>query len=204
MSRIVFHYPVGATPLDPDEAQGLIPAHLTTQAQLNEWELRNILEAEEWAFSRTHKALLSLDFIRALHKRMFGETWRWAGKFRTKELNLGFVAAEHVAPQLSNLCADVEAQLEYKSWTTREIAARLHHRLTHIHPFPNGNGRFSRMMADLLLHQLDESRFEWGATSLGTDGDVRSRYIAALQAADRRDLAPLLIFLKVGTETDDA
>lgn len=198
MSRIVFHYPDGATPLDPDDARDLIPAHLTTQAQLNEWELRNILVAEEWAFSRKHKALLSLDFMKILHKRMFGETWRWAGRFRTKELNLAFVAAEHVAPQLSNLCADVEAQLEFRSWSPREIAARLHHRLTHIHPFPNGNGRFSRMMADLLLHQLDEPRFEWGANSLGTDGDVRGRYIAALRAADRHDLRALLEFLAVG------
>lgn len=197
MSRIVFHYPVGATPLDPDEARGLIPAHLTTQAQLNVWELRNILEAEEWVFSRKHKALLSLDFMKTLHKRMFGKTWRWAGRFRIKELNLAFVAAEHVALQLSDLCADVGTQLEYKSWGSREIAARLHHRLTHIHPFPNGNGRFSRMMADLFLYQLDEPRFEWGATSLGADGDVRGRYIAALQAADRNDFRALLEFLAV-------
>lgn len=196
MAGIVFHYPIGATPLDRDEAEGLIPAHLTTQAQLNEWELRNILDAEEWAFSRKQKNLLSIDFMRSLHKRMLGDTWRWAGRIRWSEKTIG-VAPENIAPGLTNLCADVEAQIQHKSWKPREIAARFHHRLTYIHPFPNGNGRFARTMADLLLTQLNEQRFDWGATLSGADEEVRAHYIDALRAADGHDVRALLEFLKV-------
>jgi Fic-DOC domain mobile mystery protein B len=193
---IVFHYPSGATPLDADEAAALIPAHIATQGQLNAWESENISEADDWAFSRKHKDLLSIDFMKRLHKRMLGDTWRWAGQIRLTEKNLGFVPPENIAADLANLCRDVETQIEFKSWSVPEIAARFHHRLVYIHPFVNGNGRFGRMMADLLLVKLGHERFDWG-TGIGTDGEVRVRYIRALQAADRRDVQPLLAFLKI-------
>lgn len=203
MAGIVFHYPAGATPLDPDEAAELIPAHLTNQGQLNEWELRNILEAEEWAFSRKHKNLLSMEFMKQLHKRMLGDTWRWAGSIRLSEKNLGFVAPQDIAPELSKLCADVDAQIQYQSFGQFEIAARFHHRLVYIHPFVNGNGRFSRMMADMLMVHFGERRFDWGATSLASDGDVRARYISALRAADGHDIRPLLDFLRISGPTPE-
>jgi fido (protein-threonine AMPylation protein) len=68
-------YPSGATPLDPDEAAGLIPAHITTMGQLNDWEAQNIIQAELWLRSR-RRDLLSLAFVQRLHKRMFNETWK--------------------------------------------------------------------------------------------------------------------------------
>lgn len=94
---IKFAYPFDATPLDPDEAAGLIPSHISNNAQLNEWEMANILEGELWAFSRKPKNILEIDFIRRLHKRMFGNTWQWAGTFRTTEKSIG-IDPLHIQP----------------------------------------------------------------------------------------------------------
>ena len=108
-------YPPGATPLDPDEAAGLIPSHIANHGQLNEWEMVNIIEGERWAFGRRHRNLLGNEFVCALHKRMFGKTWRWAGKFRTTEKNIG-VDPLRIQPALHDLCEDVKTQLEIKSY----------------------------------------------------------------------------------------
>ncbi|MCQ3923449.1 MAG: mobile mystery protein B [Rhodocyclaceae bacterium] len=188
-------YPPGATPLDPDEAAGLIPSHIANHGQLNEWEMVNIIEGERWAFGRRHKNLLGNEFICALHKRMFGTTWRWAGKFRTTEKNIG-VDPLRIQPALHGLCEDVKTQLECESYPLDEIAARFSHRLVAIHPFANGNGRLSRTMADLLLVQHGAARFSWGAGNLVADGEVRQRYLAALRAADGKDYGPLLAFVR--------
>ncbi len=188
-------YAPDATPLDPDEAAGLIPSHIATQAQLNEWEMANILQAEQWAFSRTHKNLLETGFVRQLHKRMFSKTWRWAGSYRTTEKNIG-LDPRCIQPALHDLCADVNTQLAYRSYPLDEIAARFSHRLVAIHPFANGNGRLSRTMTDLLLMQNHAPRFSWGAGNLVVEGDIRRRYIDALRAADDKDYAPLLAFVR--------
>ncbi|MBI4996869.1 MAG: mobile mystery protein B [Rhodocyclales bacterium] len=190
-----FDYPPGATPLDPDEAAGLIPAHIANHGQLNEWEMVNILEGERWAFGRRHPDLLSNDFVCRLHKRMFGNTWRWAGRFRTTEKNIG-IDPLRIPVALRDLNADVAVQLQHGSYPLDEIAARYSHRLVAIHPFANGNGRLSRTIADLLLVQQGAQRFSWGATDLMAAGDVRERYIAALRAADGRDYGPLLAFVR--------
>ena len=193
---IEFKYPAGATPLDPDEAAGLIPDHITTQGQLNQWELRNVLKGEEWAFASKRTNLLSREFMVALHKRMFGDTWRWAGEFRRTEKNIG-VARENIESEIRKLCADVEAQLKDKSWSIDEIAARFHHRLVSIHLFPNGNGRFARTMADLLLVRYESERFTWGAGDLNSStSEVRKRYISALQSADRKKYSDLFSFVR--------
>jgi Fic-DOC domain mobile mystery protein B len=189
-------YPPGATPLDPNEAAGLIPSHIATHGQLNEWELVNILEGERWAFSRRHRNLLSIEFVRRLHKRVFGATWRWAGTFRSTEKNIGIDPAG-IQPALLDLFKDVETQLEHKSYPLDEIAARFSHRLVWIHPFANGNGRLSRTMADLLLVQQGAERFSWGAGSnLVFEGAARQAYLDALRAADARDYGLLLAFVR--------
>ncbi len=190
-----FDYPPGATPLDPDEAAGLIPSHITNHGQLNEWELVNILEGERWAFARRRVNLLDSDFIRRLHKRMFGDTWRWAGMFRTTEKNIG-IEPLRIQPALRDLCEDVKAQLDHESYPLDEIAARFSHRMVAIHPFANGNGRLSRTMADLLLVQYGAERFTWGADNLVADGGARQRYLDALRAADGKDYDPLLAFVR--------
>ena len=189
-------YPEGATPLDPDESAGLIPPHVTTQGQLNEWEQQNILEGERWAFSRRNLNPLSLQFSRDLHKHMFGRTWKWAGRFRTTEKNIG-VDPRLIGMKLTELFRDVEAQLDHRSDSIDEIAARFHHRLVSIHPFPNGNGRLSRTMTDLFLNSKGEKEFSWGGGSLDA-GEIRSKYISALRAADDRDYRPLFAFVRSG------
>ena len=195
MGRIDLSYAPGATPLDPDEAEGLIPSHIVHQGQLNEWEMQNIVSGERWAFARRHRDMPSNTFVCALHKRMFGDTWNWAGSFRKTEKNIGLEPAR-IPASLHDLCEDVKAQVEHNSYPMDEIATRFSHRLVWIHPFANGNGRLSRLIADLLLVQHGAPRFSWGGAALETEGEVRTRYIAALRAADAKDLGPLLTFVR--------
>ena len=187
-------YPPGATPLDADELTSLIPSHLTTQAELNEWEQLNIVEGDKWS-RKQRKEILTENFLRQLHKQMFGETWRWAGNFRKSDKNIG-VDWLHIGVELKKLLDDVRYQVEHGTFSADEIAVRFHHRLVAIHPFPNGNGRHARMMADLLVERLGKPRFSWGSRSLVDPNDTRRNYITALQAADARDIAPLLAFAR--------
>lgn len=187
----------GATLLDPDEAEGLIPRHIISRGQLNAWEQENILEGERWAFARMREDVLTLKFIQELHKKMFGHTWRWAGRFRTTEKNIG-VDPIHIRVEIKKLCDDVAYQIKHKSYPIYEIAVRCHHRLTWIHPFPNGNGRHARTFTDVLLVAHGAQRFTWGASDLVAEGDTRDCYISALQAADRGEYRPLIEFVRSG------
>jgi Fic-DOC domain mobile mystery protein B len=190
----LFAQPDHATPLVPEEMRGLIPAYIAYRSDLNEAEQENIIRAQDWALSR-HRDLLSEKFVMDLHRRMLGDVWRWAGKFRTTERNLG-VPFYQIAAALRQLLADVEAWIAYQSYTPDEIVVRFHHRLVQIHPFPNGNGRHARLMADLLVMQLGQKRFSWGRANLKAAGEVRGRYITALKAADDHDIGPLLAFAR--------
>lgn len=189
----LFAQPDDATPLTPEEQRYLIP-NLAFRRELNEAEQENIARAQDWALAR-RRDLLREKFIRDLHKRMLGDVWRWAGNFRTSERNLGIPFYE-IPTALRQLLDDVKTWLEYKSFPPDEIAVRFHHRLVQIHPFPNGNGRHARLMADLLIMQLGQDRFPWGRANLQQAGDVRRRYIDALRAADNHDIAPLLAFAR--------
>jgi Fic-DOC domain mobile mystery protein B len=196
---IQLNYPPGATPLDGDELASLIPGHITTQGELNEWEQLNIVQGENWA-RKQRKAILNEGFLRQLHKQMFGETWKWAGEFRKSDKNIG-VDWLKIGVELKKLLDDTHYQIEHASYPPDEIGVRFHHRLVAIHPFPNGNGRHARLMADLLVERLGQSRFTWGRrslvdTSLIDATPIRQHYIAALQAADRRDITPLLVFAR--------
>lgn len=187
-------YPPGATPLDGDELASLIPSHITTQGELNEWEQLNIVQGENWA-RKQRKEILDEAFLRQLQKQMFGETWKWAGEFRKSDKNIG-VDWLKIGVELKKLLDDTHFQIEHASYPPDEIAVRFHHRLVAIHPFPNGNGRHARLMADLLIERLGRPRFTWGSHSLVDASATRQQYIAALQAADRRDIAPLLAFAR--------
>jgi Fic-DOC domain mobile mystery protein B len=183
-----------ATPLTPEETRGLIPAYIAWRAELNEAEQDNIARAQNWALDR-RRNLLSERFILDLHRHMLGDVWRWAGRFRITERNMG-IAHWEIPVALRSLLDDVRAWLEYKTYTHDEIAVRFHHRLVQIHPFPNGNGRHARLMADLLIMQFGRHRFSWGRESVRDTGELRSRYIDALRAADRHDIGPLLAFAR--------
>ncbi|HXZ01125.1 MAG TPA: mobile mystery protein B [Stellaceae bacterium] len=184
-----------ATPLSEEEKQDLIPTHIAFRSELNTAEQENIARGQEWAFSRRRRQLLSEKFIRDLHKHMFGDVWRWAGRFRTSERNIG-IECWKIPTALRELLDDVTVWIDKKVFPADEIAVRFHHRLVQIHLFPNGNGRHARLMADLLVVRLDGERFTWGGGSLGPPGEIRRRYIAALHAADRHDIGPLLAFAR--------
>ncbi len=190
-----FAEPDAATPLSSDEQRELIPTHIAYRSELNAAEQENIARAQDWALGRTRRDLLDEKFIKALHKRMLGDVWRWAGNFRTTERNIG-IASYQIAVVLRQLLEDVKAWIELGSYSPDEIAVRFHHRLVHIHAFPNGNGRHARLMADLLVMQLGQQRFSWGRTNLQEVGEVRRRYIDALRAADNHDIGPLLAFAR--------
>ncbi len=191
-----FEYPPGATPIDPNEAAGLIPQHLTLQSELNEYEASNILEALEWLSERRRGDPLDYEFVHIVHRQMLGRTWTWAGQSRRSDKSIGALWPE-IAIRLRHLLDDVRAQIEHHAYPPTEIAARFHHRLVSVHVFPNGNGRHARLMADLLLADLTGSqRFEWGRGSLSNPSELRKSYINALQAADGGDYLPLLKFLE--------
>ena len=181
-----------ATPLTPEEMRDLIPAYIAYRRELNEAEQENITRAQAWASGR-RRDLLSEKFVKDLHRQMLGDVWRWAGKFRTSERNLG-IEYFQIPVALRQLLDDAKAWIEYKTYQPDEIAVRLHHRLVQIHPFPNGNGRHSRLMADLLVMQFGHDRFSWGRESLRDPSATRDRYVETLRAADNHNIGPLLAF----------
>ena len=191
-----FDYPEGATPLDPNEIDGLLLTHITTRSELDRWEQDNINEALAWLEQRNPKDILNESFMKRLHKRMFGNVWRWAGKFRQSEKNLG-VPFYQISVELKKLCDDVEYWIKNETFSEDEIAARFHHRLVSIHLFPNGNGRHARLIADIFLENvLGKPRFTWGSANLMKADLDRKKYIESLVAADRGDYKLLMDFVR--------
>jgi Fic-DOC domain mobile mystery protein B len=185
----------GATPLDPDEIAGLIPRSITTVAALNAYEAENILAAMEWLENARRKDPLSDDFLKELHRRMFGRTWRWAGQYRLTGKNIG-VDPANIAVQIRELTRNCRAQIDAGGIPLDHLAARFHHRLVWIHPFANGNGRHARLATDLLLELRGGEPFSWGAANLDNQGPVREAYIEALREADRNNFEPLVAFVR--------
>ena len=193
-----FDYPYGATPLDPNEIHGLIPLHISTQSELNEWEQVNILETEKWLSKHApnREKVLEIDFIKDLHYQMFNKTWTWAGKLRRSNKNIG-IDWPLINIEAKNLIDDIIYQIENKSYGIDEIATRFHHRFVAIHLFPNGNGRHARLLTDLLLIAEKQPRFSWGKNTINALPRTRKQYIDALRAADQRDYTLLLDFVRM-------
>ncbi len=192
--------PGGATPIDPDEAEGLLHSHVATRGELNELEEANLQIGLEWAMRRAitssrRAEVLSEEFLYALHERMFGEVWNWAGKVRRSEKNIG-VPKQMIRVEVRKLIEDARLWRERELYTVDELAVRFHHRLVVIHPFPNGNGRHARLMADLLAMQAGRPAFSWGSGRLSTTSELRRAYIAALRKADGGDMGSLLRFAR--------
>jgi len=186
--------PENATPLTAEEREGLIPSHVTLRGELNELEQQNILEADIWASLRKRDAV-NEPFGRNLHKRMFRNVWSWAGTYRTTNKNLG-VEAQLILPRLYEAMEQTQYWIDNKTFPSDEIAVRFHHTLVSIHPFPDGNGRWSRLMADILIVKLGEKRFTWGGKSLRAAGEARDAYIDAVKAADKHDFVSLFAFAR--------
>lgn len=184
----------GSTPLTEEELEQLIPSYITLRHELNEAEQANILAAEEWAFARK-RDVLSERFFDNLHKRMFERVWRWAGGHRQSDKTVG-IDAYRIPTELRQLLDDCRYWIDNDTYEQDEIAARFHHRIVWIHPYPNGNGRHARLATDLLLVTLGRSRFSWGRVNIVDANETRNTYIAALRAADNHDFRPLLGFVR--------
>jgi len=186
----------GATPIEPDDADALIPAGIRTRDDLNAWEQVGIAAARSWALDRRRPLplprVLDESFLRELHRRMFGATWRWAGSYRRTNTNIGvpwptIVTARHEA------IADARTWIDEETWSHEEMLARWHHRLVVIHPFPNGNGRWSRLATDLLARARAVPLPTWGASLPAAD--TRRHYLEALRRADAGEFERLREFL---------
>ena len=188
----------GKTLLDEDEKEGLLIHTITTRGDLNEFEQLGVESANEWLLSKKLSAaeILNEQFIKALHKKMFGDIWKWAGEFRKTNKNIG-VDKILIAAELKNLLDDCSYWIENKVFPEDEIAVRLSHRMVSIHPFANGNGRHSRLMADILVNKVfAKSYFTWGSKNLVKQGEARNTYLKALRAADNLDYKDLIIFAR--------
>ncbi|HEX5122639.1 MAG TPA: mobile mystery protein B [Rhodanobacteraceae bacterium] len=182
----------GQTPLDPDDAQGL-RLDIGTRRELNDAEELNIQAGVRWGQRRARRENpLDLVFARELHRRMFGDVWRWAGTFRTRGTNIG-VDAAHIATAMQQLIDDANYWIESSVYPDEELFARFHHRLVQIHCFPNGNGRHARALTDLAIAKHGRPAFGWGA-SFGAA--ARAEYLASLREADAGDFARLIAFVR--------
>lgn len=188
----------GQTPLDEDEKEGLLIPTITTRSELDEFEQQNIEQAVLWTLNRSFKPeiVFTEEFVQALHKRMYGEVWAWAGEFRKTNKNIG-VDKWQIKIELRKLLDDVRYWFANNTYTPDEFTIKYKHRLVNIHCFPNGNGRHSRLMADLIISKLYKLPvYSWGAANLIKHGDTRALYLAAIKAADNGNLQLLINFAR--------
>lgn len=191
-----FDYALGATPLDPEEVEGLKLRHVTTRAELDRWEQENIQAAIAWLGRKRHKEVLSEKFLCLLHFKMFDKIWKWAGTLRRSDKNIG-VPHTQMRVSLRILLDDTKYWIDHVTYHPDEIAYRFHHRLVWIHLFPNGNGRHARLMTDILLQEvLGKEPFLWGSSSFSRPSELRTQYIASLRSADREDFSLLANFVR--------
>jgi len=189
--------PAGATPLEEEDLEGLIPAFVATRADLNLVEFESISRALPWARREARRRgaveILEPDFLFSLHRRMFRDVWKWAGTQRRRETNIG-VAPHQIASQTRAALDDARFWHEHETFPLDERAARIHFRLVSIHPFANGNGRCTRLLADLYLEACGGAPFTWGRSRLGDLDDPRQTYLGAIMTADAGDFGPLVAF----------
>jgi Fic-DOC domain mobile mystery protein B len=194
-----FRYIAGQTPLDEDEKEGLLISDIATRGELDEFEQQNIENAIQWTMSRSFKAesVFKEDFICLLHKKMYGDVWSWAGEYRKTNKNIG-TQLWQISTELKYLLDDAKFWHENNTYSPDEMAIRFKHRLVEIHCFPNGNGRHSRLMADIIIEKLyKQPVFSWGTSNLTADGAARAAYLKAVKAADLGEYAFLLAFARM-------
>lgn len=195
-----FIEPEGATKLDPDEMDGLLIDSVSTQSELNFAEQQSILNSSEWIFKKNHKDILNGKFFKTLHKKMFESVWKWSGTFRKTNKNIG-VEPHSIAVEIKKLCDDCKYWIEHQSYDWDELSARFHHKVVWIHPFPNGNGRFSRILTDLLRKAHGHPKLTWGQNTFvkndfSTESQLRAEYILSLKEADQKKIKRLIEFIK--------
>ncbi len=191
-----FDEPEGETPLDPDEMAGLKFKHITTRSELDHLEQANIQEGLQWLARQKTPDIFTDKFLRQLHRKLLGKVWIWAGTYRQTGKNIGVDPAQ-IGVQLRSVLDDARYWVDHNIYAPLEAAVRFHYRLVFIHPFPNGNGRISRIMGDIMMERIfDLPAIDWTAgTDLQAITDRRKQYIAALRAADRGDFNLLMAFV---------
>jgi Fic-DOC domain mobile mystery protein B len=191
-------YIEGQSPLDEDEKDGLLIKTISTKGELDEFEQLNIQQAIEWSIKTKieQKQLLSEEFLLLIHKKMFNEVWVWAGTKRKTNKNIG-VDKTQISIETRKLIDDCNFWIERKSFSKEEIAIRFSQRLVKIHLFPNGNGRHSRLVADIMISKLfNKPVFTWGRSDLAKNNSVRKEYLEAIYKADNDDYKPLIDFAR--------
>ncbi|NJN41297.1 MAG: mobile mystery protein B [Flammeovirgaceae bacterium] len=191
-------YVDGQTPLEDDEKEGLLIPTIATRGELDEFEQQNIEQAIQWTLTRNFKQqdIFSETFVREVHKRMYNQVWSWAGEFRKTNKNIG-VDNWRVSTELKALLDDAIFWAEHDTYLPEELAIRFKHRLVSIHCFSNGNGRHSRLMADIIIDKIFKSPvFSWGAANISNEEDSRTAYLKALKTADNGDYRLLMTFAR--------
>lgn len=186
----------GSTPLDHDQIKGIRFAHLTTMGELDELEDLNIQKGLEWLNHQKKSDYLSTEFLCKLHEKLFGDVWKWAGKFRTVEVNISKYRSYDVAPQLKNFFEDAKLWIGSNSMSWEEISAEMHHRLVTIHPFPNGNGRTTRIFTEFVQKMNQQPITSWKASMADSPKERRDLYIKSLRSADKGDFRDLVEFMR--------
>lgn len=182
-----------ATSLQQEEMEELKLSYISTRDELNAAEQANILKALKWSLT-SKGGVLSEKHLKRLHEKMFSDVWKWAGIYRKTARNIGVEA--YLIPISLNQCInDTQYWVDNKTFSNEEIVSRFHHQLVYIHPYPNGNGRFARLAADLLSQELSLEKPSWGDVNLTKTTDLRSQYIMALRSADKHDIKPLMRFM---------
>lgn len=192
------NYDEGQTPLDEDEKEGLLIPTITTKRDLDEFEQLNIEQAIQWTLIRNfkQKEILTEAFVKEVHNRMYNKVWAWSGEYRKSNKNLG-IDKWRIATELRTLLDDIIYWIENETYSPDEIAIRFKHRIVSIHCFANGNGRHSRLMADIIIEKIfNRPIFSWGAGKLVANDNTRIDYIKAIKAADSGNYNLLLIFAK--------
>ena len=188
----------GQTSLNDEQMEGLLIPTIATRGDLDEFEQQNIEQAILWTMSRSFKSesILTEDFIRMVHKRMYGDVWAWAGEFRKTNTSIG-IDKWQIPTQLRILLDDTKHWIGNKTYPPDEIAVRFKHRIVSIHCFLNGNGRHSRLMADIIIEKIFKRPiFSWGAASLINHGRLRTDYLSAIRKADAGVIEELIVFAR--------
>ncbi len=191
-------YMEGQTPLDEEEKEGLLIPTIATHGELNEFEQQNIEQAVQWTLTRSFRSenIFTEEFTRDVHKRMYADVWAWAGEFRKTNKNIG-IDKWQIPTELKYLLDDTKYWLVNNTYRPEETAIRFKHRMVSIHCFPNGNGRHSRLMADIIIEKIfKQPVFTWGAGNLVKQGDIRKAYLTAIKVADKGDMHPLITFAR--------
>ncbi len=188
-----------ATPLDDVSGLKLSQSKSYSLKEIYIKEAENIADATIKYLSAIpikKVAPFTYSWLLQLHEEMFGDVWDWAGKLRQIELSIG-IKAYLVPMELKNLSDDIIFWDKNKSFDVYEIATRIHHRAVQVHPFQNGNGRWSRMLANIYLRQKGLMPVRWQEDLLARENPKRSEYIQALKKADNRDYSDLIEMHKI-------